>query len=128
MLLMQFFHFTQIGSQTKLSKAGSDTKFLFIFCQACCATHSFARHTRNSLEIADKITLKILEKGNTFHLFSVYGTIFSSSLDVLVSQLVLFCQVTVVLPKPAVNANDNKPSEVCASTYAQSSAWTLNSE
>ena len=31
--LMQFFHFTQIDSRTKLSKAGSDTKFCSFFAR-----------------------------------------------------------------------------------------------
>lgn len=52
-LLVEFFHFTQISSQTKLFRTGSDAKFLFILCQAGCAYHSFARLTRNSLEIVD---------------------------------------------------------------------------
>lgn len=45
---------------------------MFIFARLV-AYHSSARHTRNSLEIADKITLRILEKGNTCRLFSMYG-------------------------------------------------------
>ena len=52
-LLVEFLHFTQISSQTKLFRTGSDAKFLFILCQAGCAYHSFARLTRNSLEIVD---------------------------------------------------------------------------
>lgn len=90
---------------------------------------SFARRlTRNLLEVVDSISLRILEKGNTCHLFSVYGAIFSSWLSFYdprsrskfsvillyeVSQVVLFCHSTparckITLPKPTVNANDNK--------------------
>ena len=45
---------------------------LFIFCQACCAYRSFARHSRNSLEIAGKITKNSWKRKHLSFVFRVW--------------------------------------------------------
>ena len=52
--LMQFFYFTQIDSQTKLSKAGSDTKFCSFFSRL--VVHTVA--LRDILAIHLKLQVK----------------------------------------------------------------------